>query len=353
MKRYRVEVFDRKLNYKAHSSVAMPNIAVDYLVQSYSTVEVPGIVAVEKGDYCMVRDDAGWSYQGIVSDFSFDEHRSTITLTQMYDLLDVDVFADVSTMSNGAETWMIDRLREVYDGDDEAQNLAGLTLLASSTTLATYPANDEGIYNLYDIAVYLFKVYGIICSVSFDPSAQTTNISFRLVDSNSIWKIETKIKDVISYTIKQATMSDTANKMIIRNADDQTQEIVYYWHPEGFAGFIDTDSTVNRVLPVRMKCANVTVGEDQTFEDVAMETATGEMYQSRYEDQIEIMFNSTSKLVEVGQIGQLYTVIDDGDIYYTMLTGYQITNEKNTTMVFGFVRQRLTQILQLERRKNK
>lgn len=351
MKRYRVEIFDRSLNYVSHASVAIPNIAVDYLVPTTSTVTVPQKLLMSKGDYCQVKDDTGWSYQGIISDYTYDRNTTTITLTQMYELLDVEVFADVSTMSAGIETWLIDRLREVYDGNDEFQKLAGLTMSTASVTYGTYPVNDDGIYNLYDIVTYMFKVYGIICTLSFDASIKKTYIRFKLVDSVNIWKIETKIKDVLNYSVKSASMMDSANKMIIRNADDPTQEVIYFWHPTEFAGTVDSDGTTNRVLPVRLKCATVQVGEDETFADVSLETAIGEMYQSRYDDQIEIMFNSQSKLVEVGDIGQLYTVIDGDNQYNTMLTGYQINNEKNTTMVFGFVRQRLTQILQLERRK--
>lgn len=353
MKRYRVDIFDRQFNFVDMSQTSEPTLIADILCQTSSQFAVPKKLAVSNGDYCQVKGDNNELFQGIVTDYSYDGNVTTVTLAQLSQLLDVDVFADISGLGNGIEQFMVTQLSQVYNGTDTFQALTGLTFEASTTTAGSYEPNDDNIYNLYDLASYFFKVYGVITSIRFDVGVKKIYFNFRLIDPSTIWKIETKLKDVADYTVKSASTMDNANKVIVRNADDPTESATYYWHPTEFAGTVDTDGTTNRVLPVRSQCTTVTVDEETTFADASYAAAYEMMYQSRYDDQIEITFNSSSRLVSVGQIGQLYTVIDGDKQYNTILTGYQRLNDRYTLMTFGFVRQRLTQILQLDRRKKK
>lgn len=351
MRRYRVDIFDRQFNFISMAQTSEPTLVTDYLVQSNSTFTVPKKLTVSKGNYAQIRDESGSMFQGIVTDYAYDGHTTTVTLAQMSKLLDVDVFADVSTLPNGIEAWFTAQLQSVYNGSDAMQNLMGLNITSSTTTAGVYPVSSDGVYNLYDMAVFLFKVYGVIIDISFSIPAKSVTFAFRVLNQTSVWKIETKLADVADWSVSSPSMNEYPNKMVIRNQEDTTQELTYYWHPTDFAGTVDTNSTSNRVLPVVSRCAVVTPDEGKTFAEAAHEEAYNTMYQSHYDDQIELTFNSGSKLVEVGKIGQLYTVIDGDKQYHTVLTGYQRINDKYTRMTFGYVRTRLTQILREERRK--
>lgn len=351
MKRYRVDVFDRSFNFVDMAQTSQPTLITDVLVQSSSTFEVPKELNVSKGDYCQVKGDDSLIFQGIVTDFAYDGKITSVTLAQMSKLLDVDVFADVSTLIYGVEPWMKAQIEAVYDGTDTAQNLTGLTVTASTTTPGQYDPNDQQIYNLYNMAVHFFKIYGIVIDVGFDVMAKKVTFAFRKIDVLSAWKIETKLKDVSEYSISSPSLNEYPNKMIIRNQEDPNQSVTYYWHPTEFSGTVDQDGSYNRVQPVVSRCSVITPQQGQTFDDAAYIEAVNAMYQSRYDDQIEIVFNADSKLVEVGKIGQCYSIIDRGKTYNTILTGYQRLNDKYTRMTFGYVRTRLTQILQQERRK--
>lgn len=351
MKRYRVDVFDRKFNFKALAQTAEPTLITDALVQSSSTFRTPKELSVSRGDYCQIRSEDDVIFQGIITDYSYDGKTSEVTLAQMNKLLDAEVFADISGLINGVEPWMTARLQEVYAGSDDSAALTGLTITSTTTTPGQYDLNDQNIYNLYDMAVHFFKIYGIVIDVSFNASTKQVLINFRNINRNDIWKIETKLADVADYSVNSPYNMDYPNKMIVRDAEDPSQELTYYWHPTEFSGTVDTDGTTNRVLPVVTRCATVQPEEGQTFQEAAYIAAVNAMYQSRYDDQIEITFNADSKLVQVGQVGQLYSIIDRGKTYNTVLTGYQQLNDKYTLMTFGYVRKRLTQILQQERRK--
>lgn len=352
MKRYRIDIFDRAFNFVDMGQTSDPTLIIDYLVQSASSVIVPKKLTASKGNYIQVRDDTGQMFQGIVTDYAYDGKTTTITMSQMSKLLDVDVFADVTTLPDGIESWMRAQLRSVYAGTDASQALTGLTFSGIYSTAGAYPSTNDGIYNLYDLAVYFFKVYGVIIDISFSVSARTVTFSFRKVDTINVWKIETKLADVADWSVNASSVNEYPNKMVIRNEADPTEELTYYWHPNGFSGTVDTDGTQNRVLPVVSRCALIGVDEEDTFENASYVEAVSQMYQSQFDDQIEITFNTSSRLVEVGQLGQCYSVIDGSTVYNTVLTGYQRLNDKYTRMTFGYVRTRLTQILQQERRRN-
>ena len=351
MRRYRVDIFDRSMNFVDMAQTSEPTLITDYLVQTSSTFTVTKKLIIHRGDYAQLKSQDGDLFQGIVADYSYDGKITTVTLAQLSKLLDVEVFGDVSTLANGIEAWMSAQIQSVYNGTDTAQNLTGLTVLTSTATAGEYPENTNGIYNLFDMAVYFFKVYGVIIDISLDVTAKAVTFSFRILNMASVWKIETKLGDVADYSINSSSTMEYPNKMIIRNGEELTESVTYYWHPTEFAGTIDTDSISNRVLPVVARCAVVNAQGEQTFSEAAYQQAYSQMYQSRYDDQIEITFKSDSKLVEIGKIGQLYTVIEGQATFHTVLTGYQRINEKYTRMTFGFVRKRLTQILQMERRK--
>lgn len=351
MRRYRVDIFDRSFGFVSMGQTSEPTLVTDYLVQTSSQFTMTGKVAVSRGCYAQVRGEDSDLYQGIVTDYMYNGNTTTITLAQMSKLLDVEVFADITTLSAGIEAWMSDRLREVYAGTDTAQALSGLVINATTTTAGMYEPNDDGVYNLYDIAVQMFKSYGVIIDIRLDIPNRSVVFSFRVVDPVSVWLLETNLADVADYTVSSATLSEFPNKMVIRRDDDPSQELVFYWHPHGFDGYVDTDGTHDRVLPVVSRCATVSVDEDEVFADVAYEEALSTMYQSQYDDQIEITFNSSSKLVEVGRVGQLYLIKDGSEMYATILTGYQRINDRYTRMTFGYVRTRLTQILSQERRR--
>ena len=353
MRRYRVDIFARDFTFKDFALTSNPRIIVDYLVLEKSSAQFTRKLNVSKGDYVVVSSDDGFRFYGIVTDFEWSNNLHTISFEQMYKLFDVEVFADSNDLDTiSIEQWMVNCLGTVYNGTDAFQRLVGFTTVIRSNTMGTYNYSDNGIYNLYDLLVHFFKVYGVICTVNLDLMQKRIIFDFKSIDYNSVWKIETEIADVIDYTVNETMNMDYPNKTIYKNEDDPTQTITYYWHPADYSGTIDTNPSGVRVFPVVQRVKVVKPEEDppKTFEQVAYADAYNTMYQSIYDDQIEITFNSDSKLVEVGQIGQLYRIIDSQKIYQTMLTGYQRLNEKHILLTFGYVRSRLTQILKIERR---
>ena len=353
MKRYRVDIFSKDFTFKDFALTSNPKIMVDYLVFEKSSVQIPTQLNVAKGDYIVIYGEDNFKFYGLVTDYDWNDKLQTISFEQMYKLFDVEVFADANELDTiSIEQWLSNALSSVYNGTDAFQNLTGFTTVITSNTMGTYQYSQDGIYNLYDLLVHFFKVNGVICEITLDVIQKKIIFRFKSIDYSSIWKIETEIADVLDYNVNQSMNMDYPNKTIYRNEQDPTEEITYYWHPSDYSGTINTDPSGTRVFPVIQRARVVAPEDDppKTFQQVAYADAYNTMYQSIYDDQIEITFNADSKLVEVGNIGQLYRIIDHEKIYQTVLTGYNRLNDKHILLTFGYVRSRLTQILKIERR---
>ena len=164
-----------------------------------------------------------------------------------------------------------------------------------------------------------------------------------------MWKLNLAVSDVSSYDVQKSIDADSPNKMVIKNEEDLSQSLTYYWHPTDFSGTVDTDASTNRVIPVKTQCDTVQLEEGDTFAAASYARAEEILYQTRYDDLIVVTVRADSKLVTNWQIGQQYTLYDHGDTYNTLLTGIHAQSMASIELTFGYVRKRLTQILKMRR----
>lgn len=349
MKRYRLEIFSRSdLSFICFAEAGEPNIYIDFIVASESKVSCPGLVICSRGDFAQIRIDGRVYFQGIITDWNYDGKTTEFTLQQMSSLLNTEAFADVSLLkSQNIETWFGNILRETFNGTDATANLPGFTIIQESSTYGTHAETNNGSYNLWDLAVSFFKVYGVILDISFDYSTKSVTFAFSSVDA-AVLKLDLSVTDVLDYEIEPSLKTDSPNKMIIREDGTPSNELIYYWHPTEFSGTIDTDGSTNRVVPVVTQCDTVMVNEGDTFADVSYSKAEQVLYQTRYNDLIQVTLRVNSKLITSWEIGKRYTLYSNGDEYNTLLTGIHTVNMASIELTFGYIRKRLTQILKMK-----
>lgn len=349
MNRYRIELFNRTdMSYSGMAECSEPDINVDYLVASQSKVTCPGEVIASNGDFAQIRINGKIYFQGIVVDANFDDVRTEITLKQLSEVLNTEAFADVELLKEQTiEEWMTDVLYGLFKGSDDFENLPNFVVIRQSSTNGTHTASDNGIYNVFDLAVSFFKVYGVILDFDFDYMTKTVKCTMHGT-SVSDYSYDLNVSDVLEYEIQSSLSTDSPNKMVIQESENPANVITYYWHPTEFSGTIDTDSTTNRVIPVKTRCEVVQVGEEETFEDVSYTSAENTLYSSRYDDLITATVRADSALFNDWQIGQLFTLYANGKTYHTMLTGIHKSSMSSITLTFGYVRKRLTQILKMK-----
>ena len=351
MNRYRIELFNRAdMSFAGMAECEEPDINIDYLVSSQSTVTCPNEVVANNGDFAQIRINGKIYFQGIVVDANFDGIRTEITLNQMTEVLNTEVFADVDLLkTQSIEVWLSDILNRTFNGSDEAERLPNFSIVRNSSTSGTHTASDDGVYNLYELVVSFFKVYGVILDFDFDYMTRSITCTMHSVSTIS-YNFDLNVTDVLEYEIQSSLSSDAPNKMVVRDQDNAANSITYYWHPTDFSGTIDTDGTTNRVIPVKTRCVEIMVDEGESFESAAYASAEGTLYSSRYDDLITVTIRADSALFSDWSVGQLFTLHANGKVYNTMLTGIHKDSMSSIMLTFGYVRKRLTQILKMKGR---
>ena len=359
---YRAEVFDRSFAYINTYQVANRGLDLveDYIVQNNSQIVIPGQVIVDRKDYVRIRRDGTVVFAGIIEDFSYDQNLTTVNLRNFLSLFDLQIYMNSALLpAMSLERYIGKYIEETFDGSDDFQTIHGLRIEYESETFGELTIEDDDLYNLYDVIVEAFKVYGVVMKITLDVTGREFIIRFCRVSSDSIFRFSTQSSDVLKYTISVTGTSKKKNKIRYLNDEDLTEEITYYWHPNEFEGTIDTDGTRDRALPVAMdtkrvkaveerrdKDGNVT-REAKTFQQVAYDDAVKSMYQDRWNTMIEASVKKTSEVVPIGEIGQLYRIYDGDFNYPTILTSIEQVNDNIVLLTFGTVRRKLTQILKL------
>ncbi len=363
MTRYRAEIYDTHFNFISYGPVSEKNIQIDYLVQDVSSITIPQIITASVNDYVAVRQNGIIYMYGIISDVAYSQGKTTISFVHFMSLLDVDLLVDPRVFeTTSVEEWLHDRLLELYDGSDTYQNLVGFSCVYSTETMIPfeYEVDDEGNVDMADINLFSFvqellKKYNLIMTWRVDFAGQTIQCSIDMIDTEDVWTVKLGLADTPDYSIDIHTVEGTFNKIKYFDEADFTNTVTYYLHSDGT---VDTDSLTDRLLPVtyteKTARADDTEGEEKTFEEVALEDARSAMLNTNFNHEIIVTFNTESKLIPVGNVGQIYNLVTpEGVVFNSILTGYEQINVKYLRLVFGYIRTNLTTILKMQRRGKK
>lgn len=362
MTRYRAEIYDSHFNFISFGPVADKSIKIDYLVSETSTITIPAIIEASINNYVAIRQNGQIYMYGIISSVSYENNVTTISFIHFMSKLDVSVMIDPDIFdTTSAEQFLYDQLMSLYAGDDSYQNIYGFTCTYSSETMITYVRQTEEAedgtttletLNLFTFAQNLLQKYSIMLTWDVDFANKAITCDIGVIDTTDVWTLKLDLADTPDYDIDIHTIEGSYNKIKYFNTEDVTNTVTYYLHSDGT---IDTDSTTDRLSPVtyteKTATADTTEGAEQTFEEVALTDAQGSMLNTDFNHEIIVTFNTTSKLLSVGELGQLYNLVTpEGTVYSSILTGFEEVNVKYLKLVFGYIRTNLTTILKMQRR---
>lgn len=359
MTRYRAEIYDPSFNFISFGAVSSKDIRIDYLVEDTSSVELSAIVVAHVNDYIAIREEGQIYFYGVVSNVSYEKNKTKISFVHFMKYLSVDVMEDVSVFeTKSAEEWLHDRLLDLYDGTDTEQNISGFSCSYESETMIDYlseasePGQMESI-NIFNFVQSLLQKYGIMLTWTVDFAAKTVEVSIDTIDDSNVWTLKLGLADTPDYDIDIHSIEGSFNKIKYYNTEDNTNTVTYYLHSDGT---VDSDGSSNRLSPVtyteKTASPDTTEGQEKTFEEVALLDAETSMLNTDFNHEIIVTFNTESKLMPVGGLGQLYNLVTpEGVVYNTILTGFEQVNVKYVKMVFGYVRTSLTTILKMQRRR--
>lgn len=346
---YNVELFTPDISYRDSAQIREVDCEIDYLDVVKNKIDFgKRKIKAEKGDYIRIKSRE-LEILGIVSDVKSEKNKHTIEYKSFNKLWDLDVYMDFSELEEKSlEAWLAEAIRQLYvDSGDSLQNVYGLTVETTSETNAAFPDYDTGINNLFEIMMDAFTQYGVIVSESMDVGNRKLKITVGKCEAKE-FTIEADLDNILEKEIVIKESKESTNKLIVYNEEDYTQQIIYYKNENDE---ITTDAS-NRNAPVVLDCVAVKVTEKSTFAEQAEKKANTTLKPTKLNNYIEIKVISNDRLVRPKErkIGQEATVISNGEMYKTVLTGMELDGQ--IKLIFGGIRIELTKQIKRRWRRN-
>lgn len=366
MRQYNVEIFDSEMNYISNSTVEDIKYKADYLDPEKFNVEVPAEDIASVGiNYFIHIQSSEEDYIGIITHYEEkSEGVLRLVVSEIPSLFDLDILIDVNDWNYTFEQYIKKWIETVYVTGDASMRMPFEITISSQTTewsidytIENEPGEDEeappvevAFVNLFDdVILPAFTSHQIKLEYLVDINRKKILID---IGKNTApeFIIESNLPNVLSKSITIKKSTNETNKVIIYNEENYNDSIIYYLHP---TDEFDTNNT-NRIKPVSyklLKAKQETEKQDgvevvtKTFAEVAYEKAVEAFGKNKYTNLIELeLFNDDDQIRPTAlKVGQVVSVVSDGVVYKTILTGREIN--KTTKLIFGTVRLELTKLL--------
>lgn len=335
---YKLEIFDRNIDFKDTVIIGEPTISFDYLTLEKSRVTTPMINAA-RGDYAHITDlDGRVVYQGIIDDYAAAEGTCTLHIKPLLSLFNIKALRVSAATVEGEIAGIINA--EYVNNADTLQNIP-MTVATTSATIGSLTV-DSGIVDLYSIITAALSAYGIVVSAELKPQDKIIAVEIGVQDGSVTLEADTP--NVINKNIVIGDSFGALNKLTLINEADETQRVTYYLHTDGT---VNTTNN-NRVWPV---FASVEYINSKDFAEKAEERALKALTPQKYDNLIELTYSRDDKLVnaESLKIGDVADIRSGDNTYKGILTGYEISSG-TIKLIFGIVRIDLVKKLILQKR---
>jgi len=355
MRPYNIEIYSKDFDFKSHTTIGGndPKFNYDYLDPENNKIKVMAPFDVSIYDYIRIKGNDIEIWGSVTkTEAGINESKEFINITfrDIEDQMNIQILVDTDEIGTGTlEKYIADRIKETFiDNSDDEQNIEGLEVQTEGSTtdwvLDITPSGEEEHYAvvnlLDDIILPAFKRDSVRVLFNFSVSEKKIIAKISKNTADPII-IETQLPDVLSKTIKYKSINKEANKVIIYNQKDYEEFETYYLHTDGTFDTVDDD----RVSPVSLKIETVSSDTEEDFQSQAYDRANKTFGANKYENLVEIeCTNDDERISPLSlEVGQVVNVIDEGNVYETILTGKKIG--ETTKLIFGNVRLELTKIL--------
>lgn len=337
---YKAEFFDRSFTFRLFSVIDSEKLELhmDYLTLEKTTITIPSIAVIERGWLCHITNGSKVVYQGTVASVSQSRNATTVQLSPMIALFDVQVYKNRSTYNDSKtnlEGWMAQILTQTFiQSGDSVQNIPGLTVTATTATNGIALNLKDNIHDFWkDIARKAIENGKIVIVCEFDPQLHTVSVTISSHAGDSELTIEADLDNVIDQRFTLRDDWGSVNKCIIINQDNESETATYY--------------ASDYAAPTVYTIQTVSVESGKTFAQVSKDKADEVLRKSDFDNLIELSFRANDKMLPVLMIGQPVRIIKKGTVYHTVLTGYTIKDDTRT-LIFGGIRTDFTKILKLK-----
>lgn len=335
---YKAEFFDRNFNFTCFFVIEAPEIRMDYLTLEKTTIVIPSIAVIKRGWLCHITHGATVVYQGTVASVSQSRSKTTVQLSPMIALFDVQVYKNRSTYNDdktNLEGWMAQILTDTFiQSGDSVQNIPGMSVTVRTATNGIALNLKDNIHEFWkDIARKAIENAKIVIVCEFDPQFHTVSVEICSHANDSELTIEADLPNVIEQKFTLRDDWGSANKCLVINKENELEQQVFY--------------SSDYAAPTNCRIEYVTVSSGETFSNVAKDKADELLKKSDFDNLIELQFRVDDGIIPDISIGQPCRIIKNGTVYHTVLTGITIASGRKT-LTFGGIRVDLTKILKMK-----
>lgn len=333
----------------------------DYLTNEKSSFITSGQYTASEGDFFMAKeignvftdkDQFGTMikpfYFGIIESFEQD----AINVCDIYNMANFEIF---TKNKSGTDLLTDTALLIVKYIMDDYSKLG--TWIAVKTNLQdkisySFTYDDPPIVMTFvDYLIQIFKNHNVIWSVDSIRVNDTGEflIQTKLERSTKILNIKNNVYEFVNWDVYiQPKGTNGINGLIIINknsTDMYNPNILDKWYLTS-SGNISQQSLIDVSLPTRDKVYlyDTTATDKPTYQEIAKSELIG----NEYSHEITFDILKDNKIINFKdlEMGMLANIMYNGQIYRSVLTGYNIKNNSNfITLKFGYTRSTFQQIL--------
>lgn len=364
MQQYKIEFFDRQLNYVFHDSSVDLQIDDDYLSIVTNVVEIASTDLVKAGHFIRIsRDDDTINFFGVVSEVSPGEHITTIRYKPFVSLFDEDILFDTTvqgTSDNKPDTSTLENVLKKYITDyyiSNSDTLQNIPMVISTSALANHTrkwgmnikSDTEGanraIIGFHNVLIVnAMKQYGVAINATPDFTNKVINVT--ILRRSDVYHVDGDLDNVTVKTLKVNDRPDGVNKLIVHNTENYSQTRTFYVHSDRSWDAINTDRIVPVVRSVKAATPDSELAQidyDVAFDYAAVEVAYNELSGLTWDNLIEFECSPNDPIVRPldMKFGQTIKLHYAGGTYESILTGVSVNSEV-ITLTFGSERVRYT-----------
>lgn len=362
---YKVEIFDNQFRLIGHSAILEPELSYDYLsVNASAIVCLHELEGIKQYQLAHITDNTGAVlFQGIVYGFVQEKDAlMQITVKPLLSLMDRTFSTEgYVTQYNTVEGWMAAFCKAAYMGDAQIPESYQNTSVAVTSHTLIEEERDPAMastMNMYSYTVDALQTYGILVSVSFDPSHKRFDFYIGKEEKEPV-TIEADRENIIQKTFNIDGDGERYNmvSLFFRDNDGAVNTRGYVLNADGnITEASPPDCHFEGIDPPRMTTfVDIGTGYDANEhyppDSVWLEKAREVLKPEADSREITLAVSTEDKLVRVGMedMGRTVRVLHAGVVYQARLTGVTFTNGVKT-LVCGFARTDLTSILTFQRR---
>lgn len=356
------------MSFAHNASVDANSIDDDYISSSLNAVEIPSTLLVENGQFIRLKND-DYSFFGVVTEVSPGEYTTKVGFKSFLTIFDEDVLLDTNWQGTDSpssrptlETVIYNFLNDTYVTTSDTYQRLPISVTIDPTITQTVKwsfgirpdresTQDErerlhySVVNLYsDIIVRALKEYGV--AINVQPIFHDRTIQLTIIKRTVPFDISADLDNVIVKTLKYSDKNIGTNKLIVYNAENFSQNLIFYVHTDRSWNTENRD----RITPVVRAIKTTSPKDDSAngFAEAATETAYSELASSSWDNCIELeTFVDDPNVTPMElYIGQTVTVHYKEGRYSSILTG-RILDGNKITLIFGSDRIKYTKRFKL------